>query len=214
VVEGEFSHSSSSTATCPRVSSARLISSKFKVSRGGGRNFSRDLNPRDILKGTVRDGDEEESEEESSEEESSEDDDQPQGEVKLSKEMAALNLKLGNTEVIQEQPEEDMSRAERKAQKKAKADAKAKKGKQSSDEDESDSEEEVAAPKAKAQPAKPQAKPQAAEMSRKERLVHSIAQRSWLTSREAAEKKAAADRYAKLHAQGGSKAYVRAQTDG
>ncbi|KAK1926513.1 casein kinase substrate phosphoprotein PP28-domain-containing protein [Papiliotrema laurentii] len=163
---------------------------KFKVSRGGGRHFSRDLDPRDILKGNVR-GSDDESEEESEEEESSEDEgpSQPQEQVKLSKEMAAMNLKLGNTEEIEEDPEENMSRAERKALKKAQAEAKAKKNvgkaKKDDSDEESESEDDIQPLKAAE---KPKAKFAAQELSRKER--------------EAAEKKAAQEKYARLHAQG------------
>ena len=147
--------------------------SKFKVSRGGGRHFSRDLDPRDILKGNVR-GSDDESEEESEEEESSEDEgpSQPQEQVKLSKEMAAMNLKLGNTEEIEEDPEENMSRAERKALKKAQAEAKAKKNvgkaKKDDSDEESESEDDIQPLKAAE---KPKAKFAAQELSRKERCV-------------------------------------------
>lgn len=86
---------------------------KFKPTRGGGRHFSRDLDDR-MRPDTV---------ESSSEEESSEEEEDDEVEHKLAPEMAALNLKLGNTVAVDEDGEE-LSRAERKALKK-KAAAKA-----------------------------------------------------------------------------------------
>lgn len=91
---------------------------KFKVARGGGRHFSRDLDPRRAQPDVV---------ESSSEEESSEEDEDEEVDVKLAPEMAALNLKLGNTVAVDEEEEEEMSRAERKALKKKQADEAAKK---------------------------------------------------------------------------------------
>ncbi|ORY27781.1 casein kinase substrate phospho protein PP28-domain-containing protein [Naematelia encephala] len=163
---------------------------KFKVARGGGRNFSRDLDPRKAL------GAESSEEEDSSEEESSDDDDttDPSNALatpSLAPEMAALNLKLGNTvAVVDEEP--GMSRAERKALKKKEADQAAKRfaiDEVSEDEDSDDGRKP--APKSAAK-----SKVVAQELSRKEK--------------EAADKKAAQERYAKLHAQGKT---VEAKTD-
>lgn len=103
----------------PSISVHFLTNRKFKVARGGGRHFSRDLDPRYA----EQNRDESSSEEESSEEE--EDDDEVAH--KLAPEMAAMNLKLGNTVEIPEDGEEEMSRAERKALKKKQADEAAKK---------------------------------------------------------------------------------------
>lgn len=114
---------SSSSPTPPFLSSPticphRLTSRKFKVARGGGRHFSRDLDPRRAQPDVV---------ESSSEEESSEEEEDDEVEVKLAPEMAALNLKLGNTVAVDEEEEEEMSRAERKALRKKQADEAAKK---------------------------------------------------------------------------------------
>jgi len=162
---------------------------KFKVTRGGGRQFSRDLDPRRAVQP--------ESESEESEEETSSDDDEPSRSgpaVTLAPEMAAMNLKLGNTVPVESQ-ESEISRAERKAMKKAQAEKeKAKELEEDSDEEDDDDDDllnpKMAAPKKQAVPqakAKPKA-PVVAEMTRRER--------------EEAEKKAAAERYQKLHAQG------------
>lgn len=98
-----------------------LTARKFKVTRGGGRQFSRDLDPRFRANNPV--------DESSSEEESSEEEEDDEVEVKLAPEMAALNLKLGNTVSVDEQgdDEDNMSRADRKALKKKQADEAAKK---------------------------------------------------------------------------------------
>ena len=128
-----------------------LTYSKFKVARGGGRHFSRDVDPRNAIPN------EDESEEESSEEESSEEEDVV--EAKLAPAMATVNLKLGNTEEVGV-GEEELSRAERKALKKAEASGKKKvqiKEPESSDEEE---------------PAKPAPKPvKKAEPTRREKYV-------------------------------------------
>lgn len=130
---------------------------------------------------------EEESEEESSEEEESSDEDVV--EAKLAPAMATVNLKLGNTEDLNAPEEQEMSRAERKAMKKAEAagkSGKAAKKVQIIEEPES-SEEEPVKPVKKAEP------------SRRERCVSPVTS---LTYREEADKKAAAERYQKMHAQG------------
>ena len=154
-----------------------LCSSKFKVARGGGRHFSRDLDPRKVIK-----NEEESTEEESSEEEDDDDDDETPGRVDpasagLSKEMAAMNVKLGNTEEV---VGEEMSRAERKAMKKTQAEAQTKKTvtikedeNESEEDDEEEDEDELLNPRKateKRQAEKAKAKTAApAEMSRKER---------------------------------------------
>jgi hypothetical protein len=156
------------TRTDPRCS-------KFKnFSRGGGRHFSRDLDPRNAARQI--NGESSSEEEDSDEEEESEDEAQgPASEPTLAPEMAALNLKLGNTVALDE-PEVEMSRAERKAMKKSQATKKV----QIQEPTESDSEgsEEVDdllnPPKqaGKKQDVKPKAKaPAAPELSRKERCV-------------------------------------------
>lgn len=146
----------------PRAHALSLMGdSKFKVSRGGGRHFSRDLDPRRAIQGSSED------EEESSEEETSSDEDEGPGSAAatLAPEMAAMNLKLGNTEAVHvDEPE--MSRAERKAMKKAQA---AKKVQQEESGSEESSEEEVQAAPARRAPAP--AKGKAAEQSRKEKYV-------------------------------------------
>lgn len=154
------------------------MNSKFKVSRGGGRHFSRDLDTRAALKGQVgNESDEEESEEESEEEESSDDDGRAGGAdetAKLAPEMAAMNLKLGNTvEVGGADGEEEMSRAERKALKKAQAGKKvAIKEPDSEDEEEEDEGPAKVASKGVNQAPKAKAAPKpSAEMSRRERYV-------------------------------------------
>ena len=161
------------------ITSFHLIS-KFKVSRGGGRHFSRDVtDTRRVLK----DGEEESSEEESSEEESSEEEEEETGPAPaLSKEMAALNLKLGNTESVAGPEDDGMTRAERKAAKKAQAEGKAAKKVQIKDESDSEESEddELLNPKKaadKRQAEKAQAK---AELSRKERSVERS--RTWSDS--------------------------------
>ncbi|KAK8846811.1 hypothetical protein IAR55_005899 [Kwoniella newhampshirensis] len=152
---------------------------KFKVARGGGRHFSRDLDPRRA----------EPSESESSSEEetsSEEEDDGPSAAdiAKLAPEMAAMNIKLGNTEAIEIPEEEEMSRAEKRALKKAQGAKKVAIQEPEDSESESSDEEDAPKPAAKGK-AKVAPPPQ---LSRKER--------------EAADKKAAAERYQKLHAQG------------
>ncbi|AAW43005.2 hypothetical protein CNBD5290 [Cryptococcus deneoformans B-3501A] len=162
---------------------------KFKVARGGGRHFSRDLDPR--FNKPVS----ESSEEESSEEESSEDETAQQNE-QLAPEMAALNLKLGNTVALDDEDQEPgMSRAEKKAMKKAQGEKKVTIQEPEDSGSESDEEEVMPAPvpKGKAKVAK---KAEPVQMSRKER--------------EAAEKKAAEQRYQNLHAQGKT---MEAKTD-
>lgn len=144
--------------------------SKFKVARGGGRHFSRDLDPRRAAQ------EEESSEEESSEEESSDEDDVPAGPTAtLAPEMAALNLKLGNTEAVHVD-EPQMSRADRKAMKKAQAAKQSRKQQDSSSgSEESSSEDDAPAPQRKAAPApaaaKPKPMPAPVEQSRKEKYV-------------------------------------------
>ncbi|GMK55434.1 hypothetical protein CspeluHIS016_0204900 [Cutaneotrichosporon spelunceum] len=89
---------------------------KFKPSRGGGRHFSRDIEDR--MRGNMDNINSEDSESESE----SEDD---EVEHKLAPEMAALNLKLGNTVAVEESEDEGLTRAERKAKlKKAAKEAK------------------------------------------------------------------------------------------
>jgi len=109
---------------------------KFKVTRGGGRQFSRDLDPRFRANNPEP--------ESSSEEESSEEEEEEEPVAKLAPEMAALNLKLGNTVSVEEQEEDEdnMSRAERKALKKKQADEAAKKKAAAKPKPESESEEE------------------------------------------------------------------------
>ncbi|KAL7418751.1 hypothetical protein Q5752_006434 [Cryptotrichosporon argae] len=149
---------------------------KFKVARGGGRHFSRDVDPR--FRNAAGSGSEEESSEDESQEE---EEDGPAAEAKLAPEMAALNLKLGNTvEIVDDEPE--ISRAERKALKKAQAGKKAV-AKDDSDEG-SDDDDEGANPANKGK----KAAPPPPQLSRREK--------------EAADKKAAQERYQKLHAQG------------
>lgn len=136
--------------------------SKFKVARGGGRHFSRDLDPR--FNKPVS----ESSEEESSEEESSEDETAQQNE-QLAPEMAALNLKLGNTVALDDEDQEPgMSRAEKKAMKKAQGEKKVTIQEPEDSGSESDEEEVMPAPvpKGKAKVAK---KAEPVQMSRKER---------------------------------------------
>jgi hypothetical protein len=120
-----------------------IWNSKFKVARGGGRHFSRDLDPRLAEQ-------EESSEEESSEEESSDEDEDSGPVATLAPEMAAMNLKLGNTEAVPVDGEQ-ISRAERKAAKKAQA---AKKAKKEETDSEEESDEEPATAKASAAKAK------------------------------------------------------------
>jgi hypothetical protein len=114
------------------------------VTRGGGRQFSRDLDPRYSQQNN------ESSEEESSEEEEEEE----EVATKLAPEMAALNLKLGNTVAIDENDEDNMTRAERKALKKKQADEAAK-NKAVAEEDESESEDETLNPFNKKKAAEP-----------------------------------------------------------
>lgn len=175
MVEGE--HACQTWIDPTQISWTRTDShcSKFKnFSRGGGRHFSRDLDPRNAARQV--NGESSSEEEDSDEEEESEDEAQgPASEPTLAPEMAALNLKLGNTVALDE-PEVEMSRAERKAMKKAQATKKV----QIQEPAESDSEgsEEVDdllnPPKqaGKKQDVKPKAKaPAAPELSRKERCV-------------------------------------------
>ncbi|TYJ54279.1 hypothetical protein B9479_005038 [Cryptococcus floricola] len=151
---------------------------KFKVARGGGRHFSRDLDPR---------FNQEDEASESSSEEEEESEDEPEPVVKLAPEMAALNLKLGNTVSADEQNgEEEMSRAERKAMKKAQAAQKPIVEESESNSD--DEEEKKPAPVSKAAAKGKPKKVEPVQLSRKER--------------EAADKKAAAQRHQQLHAQG------------
>ena len=118
------------------------------MARGGGRHFSRDLDPR------LAEQESSSEEEESSEEESSEDEGPGGPSATLAPEMAAMNLKLGNTEAVPVN-EAEISRAERKAAKKAQAAKKAKKEEESDSEESSDEEpaqaKAAAAAKAKAQ---------------------------------------------------------------
>ena len=122
-----------------------------------------------------------------------------------------MNLKLGNTEEVggPGSEEQEISRAERKALKKAQADAKAKKAlakgvggvkeeKEASGSEEDSEEEDVPSP---AVQKKAVAK---ADLTRKERSAPLlfVQGRADICHREAAEKKAAQERYAKLHAQG------------
>ncbi|EIW65478.1 hypothetical protein TREMEDRAFT_66543 [Tremella mesenterica DSM 1558] len=168
-----------------------------KPNRGGGRHFSSAVTGRlDQIRNR------ESSEEDDNEESSSSDEGPtvpaPNPVAVLTPEMAALNLKLGNTvEVVTEEP--DISRAERRAKKKAQAEAAAKKGqvtdgtgkkKVAVQESESESvEDEDKTVASKAGKGKASTQPvRAPEMSRKER--------------EAQSKKEAQERYQKLHAQG------------
>jgi len=174
---------------------------KFKVARGGGRHFSRELDPRRAEKNP----------EDSSDEEEEDDEDEDDGiharsdsaTAQLAPEMATLNLKLGNTEdLTKEQPE--MTRAERKAILKAKADAEAKMKPAKLEEEESEDEDDEllnpwkATEKRQAEKAKIKTVPTVPrqEMSRRDK--------------EAADKKAAQERYQQLHAQGKT---VEAKTD-
>lgn len=140
--------------------------SKFKVARGGGRHFSRDLEPR--FNKPVSESSEEESSEE--EEESSEEDETVQNQ-QLAPEMAAMNLKLGNTVALDDDEDQEagMSRAERKAMKKAQGQKKVVTIQEPEDSGSESDEEEVVpapAPKGKGKPAK---KVEPVQMSRKER---------------------------------------------
>ena len=183
---------------------------KFKISRGGGRHFSRDLDPRVAERDALNNPQDESSDED--DDDSSDDGiarpsrPDPSAAI-LPKEMAGLNLKLGNTEVVREEP----SRANRKAMKKAQA------KKQIVEEDSDDEEEEeddddllnpqkaTAKRQAEKEKAKASVKPVAPEMSRKERYVkRSVRVNQSLKpgDREAAEQKLKADRYAKAHAEG------------
>jgi hypothetical protein len=147
----------------------KLISrSKFKVARGGGRHFSRDLDPRVAERNALG----ETSEEESSEEEESDDEPSSNPNATLAPEMAAMNLKLGNTEAVDLEP----SRAEKKAKAKAKAKNAEKKVESESESDsEESSEDELLNPHkatAKRQEEKAKAKaapPPPAAPSRKEK---------------------------------------------
>jgi hypothetical protein len=148
--------------------------SKFKnFSRGGGRHFSRDLDPRNAAREI---NGESSSEEEDSDEEESGDEAQGAGpEPTLAPEMAALNLKLGNTVALDE-PEVEISRAERKAMKKSQATKKVQiqEPKDSDSEGSEEVDDLLNPPKAagKKQDVKPKAKaPAAPELSRKERCV-------------------------------------------
>ncbi|WVN85530.1 uncharacterized protein L203_100677 [Cryptococcus depauperatus CBS 7841] len=84
---------------------------KFKVTRGGGRHFSRDLEPR------FNDVQASESSAEELSEDSQDEEDQT---AKLAPEMAALNIKLGNTVAVNEDGEEGegLTKAEKRAKKK------------------------------------------------------------------------------------------------
>lgn len=113
------------------------------MARGGGRHFSRDLDPR------LAEQESSSEEEESSEEESSEDDGPGGPSATLAPEMAAMNLKLGNTEAVPVN-EAEISRAERKAAKRAQAAKKAKKEEESDSEEESEDEDGPAKAKAAA----------------------------------------------------------------
>ena len=110
------------------------------MARGGGRHFSRDLDPRKAQPAGGSD--------ESEEEEESSDDDQvasgpnranPITAAVLPASMAGLNLKLGNTEPV---AEPEMSRAERKALKKAQSLRTEIQKDDESEEDDDDEEEE------------------------------------------------------------------------
>lgn len=178
--------------------------SKFKVARGGGRHFSRDLDPR--FNKPVSESSEEESSEE--EEESSEEDETIQNQ-QLAPEMAALNLKLGNTVALDDDEDQEagMSRAERKAMKKAQGQKKVVTIQEPEDSGSESDEEEVVpapAPKGKGKPAK---KVEPVQMSRKERWAPYVCyckrnRADAFAISEAAEKKAAEQRYQNLHAQG------------
>ena len=127
-------------------------------------------------------------EDESSEEDSDEASDDDGGAIPsrpgpvpatLSKEMAGLNLKLGNTEPVQQ---EDMSRAEKKAMKKAQVKKEIVEEDSDLDSDEDDEllnpqkatakrQEEKATGKMATKPVVTASKPVVAELSRKERYV-------------------------------------------
>jgi hypothetical protein len=117
-------------------------------------------------------GDESSEEEESEEEEESSDDEPTVAEVnaQLAPEMAAMNLKLGNTVDVGGGADGDVSRAERKAAKKAQSGKKV-----MIKEPESDEEEDEGVSKrqqeSKVQATQSKAKVAAADMSRKERYV-------------------------------------------
>jgi hypothetical protein len=117
-------------------------------------------------------GDESSEEEESEEEEESSDDEPTVAEVnaQLAPEMAAMNLKLGNTVDVGGGADGDVSRAERKAAKKAQSGKKV-----MIKEPESDEEEDEGVAKrqqeSKVQATQSKAKVAAADMSRKERYV-------------------------------------------
>lgn len=109
------------------------------MARGGGRHFSRDLDPR-FSQPVESSSSEEESEDESS-------DGEDEVDAKLAPSMAAVNLKLGNTVAADGPDEDNMTRAERKALKKKQADeaaqrkaAKLAAGEESSSEEDSDDE--------------------------------------------------------------------------
>ncbi|WWC87082.1 uncharacterized protein L201_001968 [Kwoniella dendrophila CBS 6074] len=170
---------------------------KFKVARGGGRQFSRDLDPR-----LASNQPSSEEEEESSEDDEDEEDVEALNAAQHAAEVAALapemkeiNLKLGNTELAEpEDSDEELSRAERRARKKAEAQGKTNKKSVKIEEpkdsdEESDSEEEE------------QPKQQQQQQSKKKQNPPAVVQQS-RKEREAAEKKAAQDKYQKLHAQG------------
>ena len=145
----------------------------------------------------------------------------PSAAAALPASMAGMNLKLGNTEPA---AEPEMSRAERKALKKAQSLRKEMEKDDGSEEDDDEEEDDLLNPlkatekrqaqkaQAKANPTvKPPApaatktKPAVQEMTRKERRVPirgGLGKRLMKCAREAADKKAAADRYAKMHAQG------------
>lgn len=151
--------------------------SKFKVSRGGGRHFSRDLDPR-IAERNRLNNPQDASSEEDEDIESDEDDDihsrSDPAPAALPTEMKGLNLKLGNTEPVQE---EEMSRTDRKARKNSQAKKEAAEEDSEDEGDEDDDEllnpqkatEKRQAEKAKAKTAV--VKPAIAEMSRKDKWV-------------------------------------------
>lgn len=147
--------------------------SKFKISRGGGRHFSRDLDTRAALKGEIN-GDESSEEEESEEEDESSEDDAPtaaEENAQLAPEMAAMNLKLGNTVDVGGGADGDdgMSRAERKAAKKAQSGKKVQIQEPESGSEEEDQGVAKRQQESKEVAAKGKAKVAAADMSRRER---------------------------------------------
>lgn len=116
------------------------------MTRGGGRHFSRDLDPR-------YSAEQNNNESSSEEEESSDEEDEEDVTAKLAPEMAALNLKLGNTVAIDEDNDGEMSRAERKALKKKQGEEAAKK-KAAAAPVEEESEDELPDPYARREPSR------------------------------------------------------------